>query len=56
MAIRVSFENQTDIGIYSRLTNKYCLVGAGSDAFSKVFEDELAGILPVINCSIGNSK
>ena len=56
MAIRVSFENQTDIGIYSRLTNKYCLVGAGSDTFSKAFEDELAGVMPVISCTIGNSK
>lgn len=29
MALRVQFENNDDIGVFSKLTNRYCLVGIG---------------------------
>ncbi len=57
MASRASFENQTDIGAYVLLTNKYCLVAEGtSDNFYTQFEDELGAHMPVVHASIANSK
>ena len=29
MAIRVQFENSNEIGVFSKLTNAYCLVAIG---------------------------
>lgn len=29
MAVRVQFDNSNEIGVFSKLTNKYCLVGIG---------------------------
>lgn len=29
MALRVQFENSDDIGVFSKLTNSYCLVAIG---------------------------
>lgn len=29
MALRVQFENNDDIGVFSKLTNSYCLVAIG---------------------------
>jgi translation initiation factor 6 len=29
MAVRVQFENNNEIGVFSKLTNAYCLVGIG---------------------------
>lgn len=34
MALRVQFENHDDIGVFSKLTNSYCIVGiGGSETF-----------------------
>ena len=30
--IRTSFENNNEIGVFSKLTNAYCLVGIGGSA------------------------
>lgn len=39
MASRINFENSTEIGVFSLLTNKYCLVASGgSENFYSVFE------------------
>ena len=39
MAIRAQFENSNDVGVFSKLTNSYCLVSnAGSENFYSVFE------------------
>ncbi|MFN9942233.1 MAG: hypothetical protein ACK56I_22445 [bacterium] len=39
MANRVQYENSNDIGVFSKLTNGYCLVAAGgSYNFYSVFE------------------
>jgi len=57
MASRVSFENSSDIGVYSKLTNKYCLVASGgSENFYSVFEDELSALVPVVSLTIGQTK
>lgn len=29
MALRAQFENNDDIGVFSKLTNAYCIVGIG---------------------------
>ncbi|XP_060192799.1 eukaryotic translation initiation factor 6-2-like isoform X2 [Lycium barbarum] len=58
MATRLQFENSCDIGVYSKLTNAYCLVGiGGSEKFYSTFEDELGVIrgFPVIKTSINGS-
>ncbi len=54
MAIRTQFESSNDIGVFSRLTNAYCLVGiSGSENFYSAFESELSDHMPVIHSSIG---
>jgi len=57
MANRLQFENSNDIGVFSKLTNAYCLVSnAGSESFYSVFESELAPYIPVIHCSINGTR
>ena len=29
MAVRARYENSNEIGVYSKLTNSYCMVGVG---------------------------
>ncbi|CAG8793740.1 28575_t:CDS:2, partial [Racocetra persica] len=57
MAIRAQFENSNEIGVFSRLTNSYCLVAlGGSENFYSVFESELNDIIPVIHTSIAGTR
>lgn len=57
MAVRVQFENNNDIGVFSKLTNSYCLVGiGGSENFYSVFEAELAETIPVVHTSIAGCR
>lgn len=57
MASRASFENSTEVGVFARLTNKYCLVASGgSENFYSVFEEELGAHMPVVHASIGATK
>ena len=57
MASRVSYGNSSEVGVFSKLTNKFCLVSeSGSQAFHSVFEDELSVSMPVIGVSIGQCK
>jgi len=57
MAIRCRFESSCDIGAYAKLTNAYSLVGVGgSENFYSVFEEELGSHIPVVHCSIANTK
>ncbi|KAI9140366.1 eukaryotic translation initiation factor 6 [Paraphysoderma sedebokerense] len=57
MAVRAQFENNNDIGVFSRLTNSYCLVAiGGSENFYSVFESELADVIPVIHTSIAGTR
>ena len=57
MAIRMQFENSNDIGVFSKLTNSYCLVSnAGSENFYSVFESDLSSQMPVIHTSIAGTR
>jgi len=57
MATRCQFENSNDIGVFAKLTSKYCLVSIGaSETFYSIFESELAPYMPVIHCSIAGTR
>ncbi|CAG8446593.1 14529_t:CDS:2 [Ambispora leptoticha] len=57
MAVRAQFENSNEVGVFSRLTNKYCLVAiGGSENFYSVFEGELGDVIPVIHTSIAGTR
>ncbi|GBM71603.1 Eukaryotic translation initiation factor 6 [Araneus ventricosus] len=57
MALRVQFENNNEVGVFSKLTNSYCLVAiGGSENFYSVFEGELADTIPVIHTSIAGCR
>lgn len=53
MAFRTRYENSSEIGVFSLLTNSYCLVGlAGSENFYASFESELKGHIPVVHALV----
>ncbi|KAJ5074837.1 eukaryotic translation initiation factor 6 [Anaeramoeba ignava] len=57
MAFRAQFQNSSDIGVFTRLTNKYCLIGlGGSENFYSIFEGELSDHIPVIHSTIAGTK
>lgn len=57
MAVRVQFENNNEVGVFSKLTNTYCLVAiGGSENFYSVFEAELAEGIPVVHASIAGCR
>ncbi|KAI8323301.1 eukaryotic translation initiation factor 6 [Martensiomyces pterosporus] len=57
MATRAQFENNNEIGVFSKLTNSYCLVAlGGSENFYSVFESELGDVIPVIHTSIAGTR
>ncbi|KAD7116585.1 hypothetical protein E3N88_03853 [Mikania micrantha] len=57
MATRLQFENSCEIGVFSKLTNAYCLVAiGGSENFYSTFESELADVIPVVKTSIGGTR
>ncbi|TFK46074.1 eukaryotic translation initiation factor 6 [Heliocybe sulcata] len=57
MATRIRFENSNDIGVFSKLTNGYCLVGIqGSTNFYSAFESELGDVVPIVHTSIGGTR
>jgi len=57
MAVRAMYESSSDIGVFARLTNSYCLVGIGaSENFYSIFEGELSDHMPVIHSSIAESR
>jgi len=57
MAVRAQFESCCEVGVFSRLTNAYCLTPMGtSENFHSVFEAELQKHIPVVHCSIGGAR
>lgn len=57
MATRIQFENSNDVGVFCKLTNKYCLVAQGaSEGFYSAIEAELATHIPVVHLSIGGTR
>jgi len=55
MAIRAAFENSSEIGVFARLTNSYCICAFGGSEHFKVFENELPDI-PVVRASIAGTR
>ncbi|KAJ1801126.1 Eukaryotic translation initiation factor 6 [Coemansia sp. RSA 2399] len=57
MSVRAQFENSNEIGVFSKLTNSYCLVAiGGSENFYSVFESELGDVVPVVHASIAGTR
>jgi len=57
MAVRCQFENNNEVGVFSKLTNKYCLVAVGgSENFYSVFENELVDVIPVVHATIAGCR
>ncbi|KAF6170401.1 hypothetical protein GIB67_014331 [Kingdonia uniflora] len=58
MATRLQFENSCEIGVFSKLTNAYCLVAIGGSENSTgiTFESELADVIPVVKTSIAGTR
>ncbi|XP_074028073.1 eukaryotic translation initiation factor 6 [Leptinotarsa decemlineata] len=57
MALRVQFENNNEIGVFSKLTNSYCLVGiGGSENFYSTFQSELGQTIPVIHTALSGCR
>lgn len=57
MAIRAQFESSSEVGVFARLTNSYCLVAlGGAENFYSTFEAELARHIPVIHSTIGGTR
>ncbi|KAJ1736189.1 Eukaryotic translation initiation factor 6 [Coemansia sp. RSA 2049] len=57
MSVRAQFENSNEIGVFSKLTNSYCLVAiGGSENFYSVFESELGDVIPVVHASIAGTR
>ena len=55
MSTRLEYENSDEIGVFSKLTNTYCLVASGSsENFFSTFESELGADVPVIHSTINN--
>lgn len=57
MAVRAQFENSSDIGVFSKLTNSYCLTALASTSnFYSVFESELQDVVPIIHTTIAGTR
>jgi len=57
MAVRAAFESSSEVGVFARLTNSYCLTAmGGSENFHSIFEAELSQHIPVIHASVGNTR
>jgi len=56
MAIRTQFENSSEIGVFAKLTNKYCLCAYSASSHFKVFENELVDHIPVVYTSIAGCR
>lgn len=57
MITQLYYENSSEVGVFSKLTNKYCLVGESlnENFYGKVYE-QLNQYMPVVKCSISNTR
>lgn len=57
MASRTQFENSNEVGVFSKLTNSYCLVAVGgSENFYSAFEAELGDVIPIVHTTIAGTR
>jgi translation initiation factor 6 len=53
----LQFENSSEIGVFSKLTNAYCLVGLGNQSnFFASFESELSDHIPCVYTTINGCR
>lgn len=55
-SVGAQFENSSDIGVFTKLTNSYCLLAFGGSEHYKVFENELADHIPIVYTSIAGCR
>lgn len=57
MAVRAAFENSSEIGVFTSLTNSYALVAVGaSENLFSLFEAELQDTIPVCHATIAGTR
>ena len=57
MALRTRYESSSEVGVFSLLTNSYCLVGIGGcENFYSSFQQELSEHIPVVHAVIQGTK
>ncbi|KAF2861196.1 translation initiation factor 6 [Piedraia hortae CBS 480.64] len=57
MAVRASFENSNEVGVFCTLTNSYALTALGaSEAFYSVLESELRDVVPICRCTVAGTR
>mmetsp|Transcript_16251 Transcript_16251/g.37461 ORF Transcript_16251/g.37461 Transcript_16251/m.37461 type:complete len:245 (+) Transcript_16251:128-862(+) len=57
MALRAEFEGSSEVGVYARLTNSYCLAPLGrSPLFHSTLEEQFSKHIPVLASSIGGTQ
>lgn len=57
MLQKLAFENNSEIGCFAKLTNKYCLVASGgSENFYSMFQEKFGKHIPVVHASIAQCK
>jgi translation initiation factor 6 len=57
MAVRAQFEGNNEIGVFAKLTGRYCLVAiGGSENFYSVFESALSDHIPVVHASVAGCR
>ncbi|ELP91918.1 translation initiation factor, putative [Entamoeba invadens IP1] len=56
MALRADYENSADIGVFTKLTNKYCMTAPGGSSSYKTIEQELSSKIPCFEGTIGGLR
>jgi len=56
MASRIDYENSSEVGVFVKLTNAYCLVADGNKTFMSALESELGEHIPVVATSIAQTR
>jgi len=56
MASRIDFENSSEVGVFVKLTNSYCIVAEGNKTFYSALESELVEHIPIVVTSIAQTR
>lgn len=53
----IQFENSSDVGVFAKLTNSYCLTAVHTSTnFYSAFEAELADVIPIVHTTIAGTR
>jgi translation initiation factor 6 len=57
MATRIHFESSNEIGVFAKLTNRYCITAVGGNfGFLQILENEVWVNMPIVATSIGGTR